>query len=168
MIQHQEHAAPAALEDPGSGDRPQRGGTGRGIGLGLALLSLLAWSGCGGAGPYSGALYPVKGQVLLADGKPLTGGSVQFIPKNGGLPCSGKIEPDGTFSLVTQPARDGAAPGEYKVRIEPSSELLSRKGGAGKKLPFAARYRDYDGETGLTATIPPGSSQLKPFRLDAN
>jgi hypothetical protein len=40
-------------------------------------------AGCGREGPYSGSLYPVKGQVLLADGKPLTGGTVQFIPKAG-------------------------------------------------------------------------------------
>ncbi len=132
----------------------------------FALLAVLAFSGCGGSGPYSGTLYPTTGQVLLADGKPLNGGSVQFIPKQGGLPATGKIGPDGTFSLMTK-AREGAVPGEYKVRIEPSSELLTKKGGAGKKLPFAAKYRDYDGDTGLTATINAGATQLKAFLLDA-
>jgi hypothetical protein len=129
-------------------------------------MALAMAAGCGGPGPYTGALYPVKGQVLLADGEPLSGGSVQFIPSRGGLPATGKIGPDGVFSLRSKD-REGAAPGEYKVRIEPPSQLLARKGKAAAKLPFAARYREYDGETGLTATIEAASTELPPFRLDA-
>lgn len=131
-----------------------------------AALSLLGLAGCGGPGPYSGSLYPVKGRVLLADGTPLTGGTVQFIPTRGGLPASGRIEADGTFSLKSK-SRDGAAPGEYNVRIEPGAERLARKGRATPKLPFASKYREYDGNTGLTATINAGETQLEPFRLDA-
>ena len=139
-----------------------------GIGMHLACttaLWLLSLAGCGRDGPYSGSLYPVKGQVLLADGKPLTSGTVQFIPKEGGLPASGKIAQDGTFSLKSK-TREGAAPGEYKVRIEPGSELLAKKGRSAPKLPFAAKYREYDGETGLTATIRAQPTELEPFRLD--
>jgi hypothetical protein len=131
-----------------------------------AALSLLALAGCGGPHPYAGSLYPVKGRVLLADGAPLTGGAVQFIPTRGGLPASGKIAADGTFSLKSK-SRDGAAPGEYKVRIEPSAELLARKGRTAPNLPFAAKYREYDGDTGLTATINVGETRLEPFRLEA-
>ena len=131
-----------------------------------AVFSLLELAGCGGPGPYTGSLYPVTGQVLLADGKPLAGGAVQFIPTQGGLPASGKIEADGTFTLKSK-TREGAAPGEYKVRVEPSSELLARKGSAAPKLLFASKYREYDGDTGLTATITAGETQLDPFRLDA-
>jgi hypothetical protein len=135
-------------------------------GVRTAVVFVFATAGCGGPGPYSGTLYPVKGQVLLADGKPLPGGTVHFIPKQGGLPASGKIETDGTFSLKSK-TRDGAAPGEYKIRIEPSAELLVKKGRAAPKLPFAAKYREYDGNTSLTATINAGETQLEPFRLDA-
>ena len=132
----------------------------------IALLLLVCSAGCGRPGPYSGALYSVKGQVLLADGTPLKGGSVQFIPKLGGLPAYGTIGPDGTFSLQSLKSREGAAPGEYKVRIEPSSELrVKKKGKAAKKLPFASKYGEYDGETGLTATIKSEPTQLEPFRL---
>jgi len=105
--------------------------------------------------------------VLLADGKPLTGGFVQFIPKEGGLPASGKIESDGTFSLTSHKTRAGAAPGVYRIRIEPSPELLTKKGRASQKLPFASKYREYDGETGLTATIVAEPTQLEPFRLES-
>ncbi len=130
------------------------------------LLAFLAISGCGGPGLYSGKLYPVTGQVLLADGHPLNGGSVRFIPKTSGLPATGKIGVDGTFSLTTK-TREGAAPGEYKVRIEPSPEMMSKKGGSLKKLPFAAKYRNYDGDTGLTATVDAGPTRLEPFRLES-
>ena len=131
-----------------------------------AVLSLLGLAGCGGPGPYTGSLYPVNGQVLLADGTPLNGGTVRFIPTRGGLPASGTIAADGTFSLKSK-SRDGAAPGEYKVRIEPSAELLVKKGRTAPKLPFASKYREYDGNTGLTATINAGETQLEPFRLEA-
>ena len=132
-------------------------------GVRFVFLFLLGLAGCGG----QPTLYPVKGQVLLADGKPLTGGSVQFIPKQGGLPAVGIIGEDGTFSLNSK-TRDGAAPGEYKVRIEPSSELLRKKGRVAQKLPFASKYREFDGNTGLTATIRAEATQLEPFRLEPN
>ena len=113
----------------------------------VVLPLLLAFAGCGGSGLYSGPLYPTTGQVLLADGQPLTGGSVRFIPKQSGLPATGKIAADGTFFLTTK-TREGAAPGEYKVRIEPSTEMLSRKGGPLKKLPFAAKIPKLRGRYG--------------------
>jgi hypothetical protein len=132
----------------------------------LAFYSAIGLSGCGGTGPYSGTLYPVTGKVLLADGSPLSGGTIHFIPKQGGLLAHGKIEPDGTFSLKSK-TREGAAPGDYKIRIEPSTDLLAKKGRAVPKLPFASKYREYDGNTGLTSTIGTGPTQLEPFRLEA-
>lgn len=105
---------------------------------------------------------------MLSDGSPMVGGSVQFIPKVGGLPATGVVGPDGIFTLRSHKARDdGAAPGEYKVRVEPSSEYLVKKGRTSKKLPFAAKYREYDGETGLTATIRAEPTEIPPFKLDA-
>ena len=90
---------------------------------------------------------------------------MRFIPKGNGLPATGKIAADGTFSLTTK-TREGAAPGEYKVRIEPSPEMVSKKGGAARKLPFAVKYRNYEGDTGLTATIDAEPTRLEPFRLE--
>ena len=143
----------------------------RHVGSGLvvcaAALTFFGVVGCGSDRPYSGRLYPVTGRILLADGQPLKGGTVQFIPSQGGLPASGKIDADGRFILKSLKSREGAAPGEYKVRIEPSSELLAKKGRSAPKLPFASKYREYDGETGLTATIKAEPMQLEPFRLEA-
>jgi hypothetical protein len=123
-------------------------------------------AGCGG-GQYSGPVYPVTGQVLLADGKPLTAGAVQFIPDGAGFLASGKIGPDGTFSLVSLDKREGAAPGNYKVRIEPTVQMTAPKGKARRVLPFAEKYRDDDGDTGLTATVKAEPTRLEPFRLSA-
>ncbi|SRR5579883_563742 len=147
------------------GRSPSRGRIVPAFVVGFGALSLLSLAGCG-TGPDTGTLYPVKGQVLLSDGKPLPGGTVHFVPKRGGLPASGQIEADGTFSLKSK-TRDGAAPGEYKIRIEPSTEWLVKKGRGAPKLPFASKYREYDGNTGLTATIHAGETQLEPFRLEA-
>ena len=97
----------------------------------FTALSLVGPAGCGRSGPYRGSLYPVKGQVLLADGKPLPGGTVQFIPKDGGLPASGRIEEDGTFTLRSKTG-EGGAPGEYKVRIEPSRAACPQRQGGSK------------------------------------
>ncbi len=64
-------------------------------------------------------------------------------------------------------SREGAAPGEYKVRIEPNSALLAKKGRKSQSLPFASKYREYNGDTGLTATIKAEVTQLEPFRLES-
>jgi hypothetical protein len=142
--------------------RPRR----RSVLLVVALALVAGFSGCG-SGAYSGPVYPVKGKVLLATGKPLTSGAVQFIPESGGMLASGKIGPDGTFSLVSLDKREGAAPGPYKVRIEPSLEMTAPRGKTRTPLPFATRYTDDDGETGLTATVKSEPIELEPFRLDA-
>src|SRR3954471_10156516 len=65
-------------------------------------------------------VYPVKGQVLLADGKPLASGRVVFLPLGElMMEASGPIKSDGTFTLTTGDSGEGAPPGEYRVRIEP-------------------------------------------------
>jgi hypothetical protein len=134
--------------------------------LGLAALT----SGCGEKSfdTSKEQVYPVKGKVLLNTGKPLTSGKVAFLPKKAvGLSATGNIGSDGSFSLTAADGREGAAEGEYKVRVEPDASLYSKtKGPAGlKNLPFSAAYMDEDGDTGLTATIKPSENQLEPFKL---
>jgi len=135
---------------------------------GTVLALALGLAGCGGdAKPYAGEVYPVKGQVLLASGKPLTGGRVHFLPKEmGGMPASGDIGSDGSYTLKTADSRDGAAPGDYKVRIEPSADLKGTLGKP-KPLPFASSYTDIDGDTGLTATVKAEATTIPPFQLTA-
>ena len=92
------------------------------------LMFLLGSVGCGGPGPYSGALYPVKGQVLLADGTPLTGGLVQFIPKKGGLPASGDIKADGTFSLSRSRPTRGLLQANIRSVLSRAESYVPRRG----------------------------------------
>ena len=100
-------------------------------------------------------VHPVKGSVVLADGKPLEGGSSEFIAE------------DGTFTLKTGGVGDGAAEGSYKVKVDPDAADL-KAAGKKKKIayPFAQKYLDEE-TSGLTATVKPGENSLEPFTLKA-
>ncbi len=78
-------------------------------------LFCLAGLTCGCGGGNDGALkaqtvYEVKGKVLLGDGKPLKGGHVFFVHKDGAFRSEGKIAEDGTFTLETGGSGEGARP----------------------------------------------------------
>ena len=135
----------------------------------ICPVALLAASGCGGdsGAPRRVAVFPVTGSILRADGKPLSGGQVYFVPRNGVLTSEGKIGSDGSFTLVTGNSGEGAPPGDFKVRIEPSDPSLiagKRSRTTGKGLPFPSHYLDED-TSGLTASIKAEPNTLGPFRL---
>jgi hypothetical protein len=134
----------------------------------IVLTAALIGCGVGGFDPTAEKVYPVKGQVLLASGKPLTSGKVTLLPKSGlGLSSSGEIGSDGSFTLKASDGREGAPAGEYKVRIEPAGSIASKKTGRvdPRLIPFPTKYMDEDGDTGLTATVKTESTQLQPFKL---
>jgi hypothetical protein len=62
--------------------------------------------------------------------------------------------------LTTRNAGDGAAPGKYKVRIEPAE---SKKPGR-KRPSFPVKYVDED-SSGLAVTVRAEPNQLEPFTL---
>jgi hypothetical protein len=134
--------------------------------------AFLTLAGCGGGAPElavpTGSLQPVKGSVLLPNGKPLSTGTVVFIPANGtGASPSGELDSTGNFSLKTG-SSDGAAPGEYKVRIEPKGvDASTKKKGTldARTLGFPLKYTDADGDTGLKATVKAEPTTLEPFKL---
>jgi hypothetical protein len=105
--------------------------------------------------------YEVRGKVLLASGKALSEGRVTFVAADGLLPqASGDIRPDGEFTLTTRDPGDGAAPGKYKVRIEPAETKNPRK----SRPRFPVRYVDED-SSGLAVTVRAEPNQLEPFTL---
>src|SRR5262245_52909496 len=101
------------------------------LGLGLALVLLLV-AGCSEAMPKT---YPVKGKLVLKNGKPYTaGGQITFIsvadPEHRGY---GTIAKDGTFTLDTightskgrSALLKGAVEGDFHVNIRPGGAIAS-------------------------------------------
>ena len=135
--------------------------------IAAGVVFVASFAGCGGSfdAPPRLTVHEVKGKVLLANGKPLQGGTVYFVPREGVLNSEGKIDGDGGFSLLTGGSGEGAPAGDYKVRIEPvdASRFAVRKP-FGKKPPFPPRHLDED-TSGLTARVKAGSNSLAPFIL---
>lgn len=145
---------------------PGRRACGLGSLAGLVLMLPLA-AGCGnadGVGPMM--LHPVKGAVLLADGKPLTTGRVAFVLPEKAIEFSGDLQSDGSYQLGST-ERQGAVEGTYKVRIDPEPiKGASAKGRPSRKgtLPFPEKYAD-ETTSGLTATVKAGDNTIEPFKL---
>ncbi len=81
---------------------------------GLALLALT------GAGCSQQKIFPVHGQLVDTEGRPITelnGGTVIFENKDAKSSAVGVIEPDGSFWMTTLTPRDGAYPGQTQVCI---------------------------------------------------
>ncbi len=149
--------------------------SGRGCGvrrrLGIRWMSgLVVAFGAGLAGCHNSdtlpvlQVYEVKGKVLLADGQPLSGGWISFVPV-GDLPLtpSSAIGPDGTFALVTGGSGEGAPAGDYKVRVE-APQIQQGNPRSRKKPPFPSKYSDED-SSGLVITVRAESNQLEPILL---
>ena len=74
---------------------------------------MLLCAGCAGQ-----TTTPVEGVVLL-DGKPVVGATVQFVPQEKGRDGTGETDKSGQFVMSTFQPRDGMLPGSYKVVISP-------------------------------------------------
>jgi len=68
---------------------------------------------------------PISGQVLI-DGKPLGTGYVRFVPA-GSRPSTGKIQPDGRFTLGCYALDDGAVPGTHTVEVNAQESIGETK-----------------------------------------
>lgn len=87
-----------------------------------AALAVLVSSGCSSATPVDQVpVVPVTGKVLF-QGQPAPGALVVYHPVQNGVfappPARATVRDDGTYTLTTYTANDGAAPGEYKVTVE--------------------------------------------------
>jgi hypothetical protein len=123
--------------------------------LTVAMTLQVGLSGCGGGDlPKVGVpTYPVSGKVLRADGSPLPGGLVTFVPGDAKAPkATGPIAQDGTFSLNTEGIAPGAPAGEFKVRIELDPEAGVSAFGPKRGPLFPAKYTK-ETTSGLTATV---------------
>jgi hypothetical protein len=110
------------------------------ITLCFGLLLLCCFVGCDN-GP---VLVPVSGKVTI-EGKPVKAGFVRIVPGNG-RPALGKIEPDGSFKMMTD-KKEGVLAGEHPVEII-AFDTINRQ-----KVWFAPMfYNDYL-KSKLTAKI---------------
>lgn len=76
------------------------------------------------------------GGIVKVDGVPVSDGSIEFYPVNGGRTATATIQPDGTYVISYHNPGDGLPIGEYKVavisdvivgakRTQPSNDELS-------------------------------------------
>jgi hypothetical protein len=129
----------------------------------------MGFAGCGDPNTASSIkVNPVKGQVLLPDGKPLTSGRVVLVSNEKAMEFTGQIDSDGKFEIKTSYG-DGAPEGTYKVRIEyddpnqaPAKGKPSRRNVS--NLPFSPKFTD-ESTSDLSVTIKPGDNVLEPFKL---
>jgi hypothetical protein len=115
----------------------------------------LAAGGCGPAPPQLGK---VHGKVTYK-GKPLTFGSVVFMPAAGvgkagptgaGQPSSGDIQSDGSYALTTNAPGDGAIVGESKVVVVAIDPVT-------RKTVIPPKYQDA-ASTPLSRTVAAGEN----------
>jgi hypothetical protein len=103
---------------------------------GLAVLFSL--TGCSSEFTY----VPVKGKVALKNGKPVTFGTVVFMPDKENtlkrIP-SGKINPDGTYELTTE-GKAGVPIGSYIVCVR--GPIRKVNGKEPPPIPFSMKYFD--------------------------
>ena len=130
-----------------------------------ALALMVAFAGCSGE-PGAVVLpkapvYPVKGSVVLADGKPLTEGTVTFSPtKIEARPAHGTIQSDGSFTLKTG-EEEGAAEGEYIVSFASDQTIPGPKATTKSAVPYAFS----DEGSSLKMTLKAGPNDLPPIKL---
>lgn len=99
-------------------------------GLGLCLLAAtLAASGCDGGIK----TYPVRGKVTY-NGKAVPNGTVTFISATGPS-ATGEIQKDGSYSLKTTGAGNGAPAGSYTVIVVAMEDMGDRLPEERKPLP---------------------------------
>ncbi|AMV26390.1 hypothetical protein VT84_18475 [Gemmata sp. SH-PL17] len=134
------------------------------VAVSFALFTVCtALTGCGQKGP---VLYPVTGKVTTPDGKSLEHATVVFHPVDSSDPSAvkprGKVGADGSFTLTSHTAGDGAVAGEYRVTVE--LWLSSGKGDDPPVNRLSDKYAKPD-SSGLKATVNAGPTELTPFTV---
>jgi hypothetical protein len=125
----------------------------------LAILSIPFAAGLAGCGS---SLQPVRGTVMLPDGKPAAGSQVVFDGPIGGKAVSarGDVQPDGSFELSTSQPGDGVPLGKYRVQVNPPPLVNAE---AAQRLPYSAKYTDFS-TSELEYEVKPGSNEF-PIQL---
>jgi len=108
-------------------------------------------AGCGGG------LYPVKGQVVYADGSDvsvLAGGMVLFDPADPEMEkesARGVIQANGSFEMSMASKGDGVKPGKYYVMVAPPP-LIGKRRDQGRPRLLDESFRSFT-TSGLEITV---------------
>ena len=125
--------------------------------LASAAVALL---GCGGQSAEDlPKTYQVRGVVLKANGEKLTGGSVEFSPKQpGGLRFLGTIDPDGSFTARTigaSAAAAGAPEGTYTAVVMPPISNDAKQQHEARPIKVTEEFTvSASGENNFTVRLP--------------
>lgn len=109
-------------------------------------------TGCGA----SLSTYPVQGKVQFPNGKPLAGGSVEFLAKDDqgkSINARGAIDAEGRFLLKTR-EQDGAIAGKHQIIVMPIRVDAVRKDIVVPPSPIDPRYSNY-ATSGLSFIVEP-------------
>jgi hypothetical protein len=123
--------------------------------------------GCGSAKD----THVVQGKVVFSDGTPVQFGDVETLSVEKRINARGKINKDGTFTLTTYDAGDGAVPGQHKavvIQMTGSPLIATAKMGPVKHEhghDISAKYRSYD-TSGLGFTVEAGKVNEVTFVID--
>jgi hypothetical protein len=124
---------------------------------------VLLAAGC--TGSYGGR-HQVSGEITL-DGKPLAGGWVYFRPLQTGPTAASEVQ-QGRFRI---PARQGLAPGTYRVAIEylqPTGRMVKAYTGEQVEERKQVVPRRYNEQTELTAEVDSGGDNRFTFELQSD
>ncbi|MDP1561963.1 MAG: hypothetical protein Q8M16_11345 [Pirellulaceae bacterium] len=149
-------------------DRPRSSKFAGRVRLGLSLLAVCCWTGCGQRASLERLpVHPVQGIIKYGNEK-LEGAMVVFHPAPGSdpriLPARGSVGGDGTFSVTTYEASDGAVEGEYIVTVV-RNPLIERDGDhvAGPNV-LPPKYSKAE-TSDLKVRVAAGPNQLEPLSL---
>jgi hypothetical protein len=109
----------------------------------VTIASLVLVVGCSDGRP---SRAPVSGQVLI-DGKPVTSGTVRFIP-SAGRPSTGSIGSEGKFTLGCFERTDGVIVGTHRIEVSSAESINDNT----TKWLIPKKYSDAE-TSGLSETI---------------
>jgi len=131
--------------------------------LGAALLAALV--GCGTKTEARLKAHPVQGKVTVA-GKPEAGVRVTLYPKDPGNPkvrqAQGLTGPDGTFTLSTYVANDGAIEGDFAVTLQYLKLVDKGNGNVPGPNVLPEKYAKPQ-TTDITYHVNPGDNSIPPI-----
>lgn len=125
------------------------------------LLLATAFATAPGCGTGRPKTYPVSGRVVFPNGRPFTGGVVEFVPADAsGAGARGAIQPDGTFRLTTFRENDGAVEGRHRAVVvwsPPPASVDNEKAPA--RCPLHPKFQD-PGRSGLAFDVTPAANEF--------